>query len=77
MYITPAGVGSKSAILRLQSYSGVQCGSGVFFKMAALITSLHAVVQGFIEKLCRATINLDKDTRTILVQRFFSFLVLL
>ena len=58
-----AGVGSKSAILRLQSYSGVQCGSGVFFKMAALITGLHEVVQGFIEKPCRATINLDKDTR--------------
>ena len=59
-----AGAGSKSAILRLQSYSGVQCGSGVFFKMAALITSLHDVVQGFIEKPCRATLNLDKDTRT-------------
>ena len=35
-----AGSGSKSAILSLQSYSSVQCGSGVFFKMAALITSV-------------------------------------
>ena len=32
--------------------------------MAALITNLHDVVQGFIEKPCRATINLDKDNRT-------------
>ena len=35
-----------------------------FFKMAALITSLHDVVQEFIETPCRANINLDKDTRT-------------
>ena len=32
--------------------------------MAALITRLHDVVQGFIEKPRRGTINLDKDTRT-------------
>ena len=32
--------------------------------MAALITRLHDVVQGFIEKPCRGTINLDKDTPT-------------
>ena len=38
--------------------------NAAFFKMAALITSLHNVVQEFIETPCRANINLDKDTRT-------------
>lgn len=32
--------------------------------MATLITSLHDVLEGFIEMPCRATINLDKDTYT-------------
>lgn len=48
------------ALAELQRYS--MCAA--FFKMAALITSLHGVVQEFIETPCRANINLNKDTCT-------------
>ena len=55
----------KTATLRLQITAVFNVAVEYnFFKMVTLITSFHDVVQEFIEKPCRATINLDKYTCT-------------